>query len=217
MYNLPQVYSVTAEYFLIPENREIYSGIRLIKDKSLDFDVQTLITLIHSNINDKSHVSYEKVSKIYKSFPEFRNIQFCIQLLKDDYVKYITSKKLFREVVNIVSNKTMLNINKLLTASQEIVNTLTNIKENSDDILLTSEMFSQKYLEVIEKRLKGEQLRSLGHTSLDEVILRPGASGEITYVAGESGSGKSIFVQDIEHRLLKKNICVLKFSIEMDF
>jgi replicative DNA helicase len=217
MYNLQEVYSVNADYFLYSENRDVYAGIRLIKERSLEFDVQTIVTLIISDINSSTQITYEKINRIYKGFNEFRNIQFCIQLLKDDYVKSVTTKKLFREVVNIVSNRTILNIDKLLTTSQSIVNTLTNIKENSDDILMTSEVFSKRYLETIEKRLKGEMVRSLGHSSLDEVVLRPGASGEITYIAGESGSGKSIFVQDIEQKLIKKKICVIKFSIEMDF
>jgi len=217
MHNLKEVYSVMTDYFLFPENKDMYLGIKLLKERNLEFDVQTLVTLINSEINQSTSVTYEKVNKIYTGFQEFRNINFCIQLLKDDYVKAVTTKKLFREVVNIVSNRTILNIEKLLTTSQSIVNTLTNIKENSDDVLMTSEVFSKKYLETIQKRLQGEQIRSLGHTSLDEVILRPGASGEITYIAGESGSGKSIFVQDIEHKLIKKKICVIKFSIEMDF
>jgi archaellum biogenesis ATPase FlaH len=139
-------------------------------------------------------------------------MSFCIQLLKDDYVKAVTTKKLFREVVNTISNRTMLNLDKLLTNCQSIVNTLTNVKENSDEVLLTSDVFSEMYLKVIERRLTGDQIRSLGHQSLNEVILRPASAGEITYVAGESGSGKSIFVQDIEQRLISQKICVLKFS-----
>ena len=111
----------------------------------------------------------------------------------------------------------MLNLDKLLTNCQSIVNTLTNVKENSDEVLLTSDVFSEMYLKVIERRLTGEQIRSLGHQSLNEVILRPASAGEITYVAGESGSGKSIFVQDIEQRLISQKICVVKFSIEMDY
>ena len=147
MYNLKEVYSVIADYFLYPENKDIYAGIKLTKEKNLELDVQTLVTLIHSNLNPSTQVTYEKVTRIYKGFNEFRNIQFCIQLLKDDYIKSVTTKKLFREVVNIVSNRTMLNIDKLLTTSQSIVNNLTNIKENSDDILMTADVFSKKYLE----------------------------------------------------------------------
>jgi KaiC/GvpD/RAD55 family RecA-like ATPase len=217
MSNIKEVYSVTSDYFLFPENKDIYLGIKLLKEKNLEFDVQTLLTVIVSDINSATQVTYDKINKIYNGFNEYRNMNFCIQMLKDDYVKSVTTKKLFREVVNIVSNRTILNIDKLLTTSQTIVNTLTNIKENSDDVLMTSDVFSKKYLETIEKRLQGEQNRSLGHVSLDEVVLRPAASGEITYVAGESGSGKSVFVQEIERKLVRKKICVLKFSIEMDF
>lgn len=215
--NPSQLYGIIPEYFIYPDTKDIYTGLKLLKEKDLEFDVQTVVTLIKSEINNNTIVTYEKLHKINTAFHEYRNMPFSFQLLKDDYIKVTTSKTLFREVLNTVSNRTTLNVDKLLTTCQTIVNTLTNIKENSDNVLLTSDLFSEMYLKLIEKRLQGESVRSLGHQSLDEVILRPAGAGEITYVAGESGSGKSIFVQDIEHRLIKKKICVVKLSIEMDY
>lgn len=217
MKNPIQVYNFISEYFMYPDTKDLYNGIRTLKEKNLDIDNQTLVTVIKSEINPRTLVSYEKVQKIDLAFTEFRNMPFSIQLLKDDYIKVTTSKTLFREVLNTVSNRTTLNVDKLLSTCQAIVNNLTNLKDNSENVLLTSDLFSEMYLKLIEKRLQGELIRSLGHQSLDEVILRPAGAGELTYVAGESGSGKSIFVQDMEHRLLKKKICVVKLSIEMDY
>ncbi|EKR15294.1 DnaB-like helicase C-terminal domain-containing protein [Leptospira interrogans] len=73
----------------------------------------------------------------------------------------------------------------------------------------------ESYVNILEKRFNGVEGRTIGFDSIDQFITIPGREGDITILAGDSGSGKSLMALAMEIELLRKNVCVAKLSLEM--
>ncbi|WP_235596807.1 DnaB-like helicase C-terminal domain-containing protein [Leptospira alstonii] len=84
------------------------------------------------------------------------------------------------------------------------------LEENEDYSQVVKE-----FIKELNSRSNGKPKRSLGFDSLDSFIDSPAGKGEMTILAGESGSGKSLFSLAMEIGLLRKNTCVAKLSLEM--
>ncbi|MFB5652817.1 DnaB-like helicase C-terminal domain-containing protein [Leptospira wolffii] len=76
-------------------------------------------------------------------------------------------------------------------------------------------LFEEQYFKILEQRTKTSTQRSLGFDCLDRMIHSPASMHEITIIAGESGTGKSMFSLAMELELLKKQTCVVKLLPEM--
>ncbi|MEI1280249.1 DnaB-like helicase C-terminal domain-containing protein [Leptospira venezuelensis] len=76
-------------------------------------------------------------------------------------------------------------------------------------------LFEREYFQILEERTRMKTQRSLGFESLDKLIYSPAAMHELTILAGESGTGKSLFGLAMELELLKKGVCVVKIFPEM--
>ncbi|WP_192505188.1 DnaB-like helicase C-terminal domain-containing protein [Leptospira interrogans] len=93
---------------------------------------------------------------------------------------------------------------------------MTNIRipaENSDTI--AANLFETQYFKILDDRTKTSKQYSLGFDCLDKLIFKPASMHELTIIAGESGTGKSLFSLAMEIELLKRGTCVVKIFPEM--
>lgn len=100
--------------------------------------------------------------------------------------------------------------------TRRIITNMTNIRipaENSDTI--AANLFEDQYFKILEDRTKVSKQYSLGFDCLDKLIFKPASMHELTIIAGESGTGKSLFSLAMEIELLKKKTCVVKIFPEM--
>jgi replicative DNA helicase len=89
MRNPHDVISLTEDYFLHKTTKAIYRGLKVLKEKELKFDHDTLLTLIKENSPVK--VEFNQLSELYDSFTSFENIEFAKKELKSDWIKFVQS------------------------------------------------------------------------------------------------------------------------------
>jgi replicative DNA helicase len=212
MRNLEDILGLSSDHFLDKKNKAIFQGIVELNHKKLEFDIQTLATLTSKFLPE---IQYTDIDRIYTGVQDFKNISFCKALLKENFIKYKVSLEIIKKIYNDTTAKSKLNLRTLRSFADDLSYNL-NLIESGDN-LITAELIPDMYKQIIQDRLSDSRIRTLGYHSLDQMILRPAAPGEITILGGDKGSGKSIMTQAIENNLIDKKVCVLKLSLEMKF
>jgi archaellum biogenesis ATPase FlaH len=205
------------QYFINEDFKLIHQVLSDVAITDKIYDSQTVMRKI---LNIKPHTDIDEIflSKVETAFPDFKeeNMVKAKKFLKEDYFKFVVSSGLLTEALDLTTTKAKLNFNKLrftLTRLLEIVSDDSSVESS----MLIGNQITQVYERELETRFEGENRRTLGYSSLDNAHPKIGAGKEITIIAGESGSGKSILVQAIEDRLVKKKVCVMKLALEMGF
>lgn len=201
---------IDTEVFLHPFSKAIVRAIKILHEKQLNPDIDTIHTISQEF---EKHITWELVDGIYKKFENFDNIKFVKEELQNDYVKSTVRTKLVKEILAETVKKDTLSNEKLQAFAEDI---LYNIIPTSRTLeLLNAEELSNLHFDTIQKRNAGLFQRSLGFRNLDELITRPAAAEEMTLLVGQKGSSKSVFTKTIENNLLAKQICVLSINLEM--
>jgi replicative DNA helicase len=194
--------------------KEVIKNYNSLKSKELSFSTNTAL-VEHLIIESKSNgveLDFEKLSKIKQSFTDFENIDYSIDLLKNDYHKNVVAKTLMS---NLISKSSSGGIVK----ADEIVEDLDKLKKllisNDTNVFLNPEELSERYYRTLIDREDPRKKKSIGFKVLDKSVTRPGAPKEITIFAALRAVGKSTFRQIIENNLINKNVPVVSFSLEM--
>jgi len=203
------------EYFIDEDLKLIHRALLEVASKEKNYDSQTVARHILS-LNPKSKVDEVFLSKIESAYPDFKesNMIKAKEYLKEDYFKYVVSSSLITDVLDLTTTKAKLNFELLKTKLKKL-NEVVFVDNDAESSMLIGGQIVDEYNKELDDRFEGLTQRTFGYASLDALHPKIGAGGEITIVAGESGSGKSVFVQAVEDRLVKKKICVMKLALEM--
>lgn len=194
--------------------KQVLKSYSSLKGKELSFSTNTALVdhLIIESRSNGIELDFEKLSKIKESFTNFENIDYSIELLKNDYNKNVVAKTLMS---NLISKTSTGGIVK----ADDIVEELDKLKKllisNDTNVFLTSDQLSERYYQTLIDREDPRKKKSIGFKILDKSVTRPGAPKEITIIAALRAIGKSTFRQIIENNLINKGVPVVSFSLEM--
>jgi replicative DNA helicase len=139
-------------------------------------------------------------------------IKSCIKNIKDYKVKLQIGDTVEKFLIQTTS-KGELNYDTIRGLADNIL--YNSIKLDDDKTVRTNIDLVQSYREVLKKREEGSNKRSYGYKSIDLMLIRPAAQGEMTTVFGMKGSGKSLLVKGMENMLVNKGTCVISINLEM--
>lgn len=208
--NPDKLYSIDVQHLYNNTHKAIYKAIEFIIDNSLTVECDLIYSKTKEMIPSFEKTFLTRLKRIYR---DFSNIDYVIRTIKNYAVTCQIGESLNEISVTLLETGD-LNKAKL----SEIADKL-----SSDSFLLQDEQnlkngnqLMDDYERVLEKRRLGEDKKSLGFDSLNQAVARPGAIGEMTAIVGQKGSGKSIFVKNIENRLLPLKTCVVSVNLEME-
>ena len=202
------------EHFQDDFLKDVVKTYRSLKTKDLSFQSNKAF-IDHLIIEAKtkgSELDFEKLSKIKNSFSDFENIDYSIELLKNDYHKNVVAKTLMSSLISKTSTGGVVK-------ADDIVQDLDKLKKllisNDTNVFLNSEQLTERYYQTLIDREDPSKKKSIGFKVLDKNITRPAAPKEITIIAALRAVGKSTFRQIIENNLINKGVPVISFSLEM--
>jgi replicative DNA helicase len=211
MRNPHDVISLTEDYFLHNTTKAIYRGLKVLKEKELKFDHDTLLTLIKENSPVK--VEFNQLTELYDSFTSFENIEFAKKELKSDWIKFVQSKKMIYELASKLTDRGYIDPKEIRKNAENLIK-MTNEIDDTKGVLTTKEL-SNIHREDFEKRKSGEKIRTTGISEIDRICIKPLNEGEIYILFGEKGSGKSALAKNIENAIINRGICCISFNPEM--
>lgn len=210
MRNLLKLPEVKAEYFLHPTCSALIKGLSKLVESGLNFSLDTLVTCTK---DFDAKIEYVVVNDIYDNYTDFTNIDFSIQTLKSDWIKFYQTEKMLKKL--LVKFQTRGNIDPLEIRKygENLVMLIDGMETNH--LSYDSEEMHDIYIQELENRKLGLKIRTLGLPLLDGMLSKPGAEGEIVIVFAESGVGKSTVMKAIENGCMNRKVCVLSVNTEM--
>lgn len=163
---------------------------------ALNLDINKLIQLKKENIEEK--VFLNSLRKI--QVEAFKN-QVSFEIAKE-----LSSIKTDKDLQN-----TLEKFKKYITIYEKTTNISTS-KKSEDTFILAKDF--EKVFKKINKEID-EEKRRFGFNNLDSLLTRPLEPEEITTIVGQKGTGKSIFLKNVEINLIEQNIPVFSFNLEM--
>jgi energy-coupling factor transporter ATP-binding protein EcfA2 len=213
MRNLSSVSVLKEDYFLHPQAKALYRALFEIKEKNLAFSLDTTATLVKEY---DPNISYELIRGIHENYTDYSNIEHGIKILKNDWIKFKTVKTILENTLTKVKSRGYVDPGEIRILGESMIAMVDDLQDPEAHGLTAYEM-GELYKKEIENRDKGYKVRTYGFPCLDELVLRPAYEGEMTTIFGESGSGKSTVVKNMENRLLNKKVCVLSINPEMGY
>lgn len=208
------IIEINSDYFQDDFLKDVIRTYSSLKTKNLSFQSNKAF-IDHLIIEAKTkglELDFEKLSKIKDSFSDFENIDYSIELLKNDFQKNVVAKTLMSSLISKTSTGGLIK-------AEEIVEDLDKLRKvlisNDLNVFLTPEELVDRYYQTLMDREDISKKKSIGFKVLDNNITRPGAPKEITIIAALRAVGKSTFRQLIENNLTNKGIPVVSFSLEM--
>lgn len=205
---------INPEHFQDDFLKTVIKSYNSVRDKQLEFKSNKSL-IDHIIIESKNlglEIDFEKISKIKSSFSDFENIDYSVELLKNDYQKNVVAKTLMSSIISKSSSGGIIK-------AEEMINDLDKLKKvllsNDTNVFLTSEELVDRYYETLLDRDDPNKRKSIGFKILDKNITRPAAAKEITIIAALRAVGKSTFRQIVENNLTNKGVPVVSFSLEM--
>jgi replicative DNA helicase len=196
-------------YFYDDLCKLLYSCIKEINDTEYKCDLNLLYDTARKKNNNFDKKEIERILNLNLNSD---NIKLLFIKLKDFYTENEILKK-----VEIIAAKTLekkeLDRNSIKELSAFLEKDIIDLGDNEN--LLTTKDVATIYRQELEKREKGERIRSLGYKEIDRNVTRPAAAEEITGLVGLKGMGKSIFKLCQENNLINSNVCVVSFNPEM--
>ncbi len=211
MHNLSKVTGAKVERFNRKESHRIIRALQKMNENGNTFSLDLLVSQIYTI--DNHNFKYSELNDIYTLYTDFANIEENEKILYNDWVKSQLAEKITEDIWVKTQQADLIDfdeLNDLADRIKEIVHATGEEKK-----LLTTEDLSIEHLSVLDDRASGKRNRSLGFNELDSKLTKPAAGGEITLAVAQKGSGKSIFVKNIENILINKNVPVLSFNPEM--
>jgi len=204
----PQELNLLPEkHFKTTQGRHFYKTIHTLHNENITQYDNILIK--RSNI----HLEQDYIDSIFRiRLKDKEYLNHCIKNIKDYEVKLSigdTTEKFLTQVTQSGD----LNYDTIRQLANDIL--YNSIKLDQDSTLRTYTDLSNTYRETLQRRLAGEGKKSLGFKSLDRIIPRPAAAGEMTTCFGMKGSGKSLKVKSIENMLINSYVPVVSINLEM--
>lgn len=208
------------EWFLVDFYKYIFKGLKEMRDKELSFTTDEIFTyskeqIVHSRIQGLS-IQYSDIETIYNNFDEFTNISSLIKRIRNDYLKSIETAHIMEDLLVQYTSLDNIPLDKLKEVRDRIDSTINTIE--SDDNLPTVPVVMEKYLEITKDRGTEEITRTLGYPILNKYLPKSSHGGQMLLFFGESGSGKSLFVQSVINQMLNtpgRKIPIAYFTLEM--
>ena len=189
MRNPNESLSIKSDYFLNPEGKLIHKGLTALAKKGLKFEYDSLLTLIKEE-DPANNIKQELLLDTYEKYSDFDNIAFVRDTLINDWLKNKVSKQIIEDIFTKTSQKDYLSVEDLKSFAEKLLHTV--VDSASDYTLMTGKDLAENHEKVIELRDSGVRQRSMGFTTLNEVLTRPAAEEEITLIVGQKGSGKCL-------------------------
>lgn len=140
------------------------------------------------------------------------NLKTCIKKVMDYSIKMTIGSTVEKFLMETTLSGD-LNYDTITSLANDIISNTIKLGDNS--LIKTYADMAEDYKKVLEKRKIGEGKRSLGFKSIDRIVIRPGAPGEMTTLFGMKGSGKSLLAKCIEMMLVNLGVCVVSINLEM--
>jgi energy-coupling factor transporter ATP-binding protein EcfA2 len=167
-------------------------------------------TLIKRNNINLEQDYVDDIFRIRLKDKEYLN--HCIKNIKDYEVKLHIGKTT-EDFLTQITAKGDLNYEIIRTLANDILHN--TVKLDDDSSLRTYKDLTSSYRDTLKRRIAGEGRKSLGFKSLDRIVIRPAAPGEMTTLFGMKGSGKSLFAKSIETMLINSGVPVISINLEM--
>jgi len=202
--------------FYHPENKQVFTAIQLLKEKTKVTDLLTVSDYLDSGSDFEEESSINYLSDVLEKTSGSSNII--------EYAKIIREKALLRELIQISSDIAQSASNPEGRSPSELVDLAeTNIFEiaerGSRNVAFSemSDLVKQTYDELDKRSQGGGQITgvSSGFRELDNITAGL-QKGELIIVAGRPSMGKTAFALNIaEHTALADDNPVAIFSMEM--
>lgn len=189
-------------------HRTIIESLLELQEKSMKIDYDSLLLLCK-----KKSESFDS-EVLYKIFNQPKNFEN-IDLFKKEIVEGSIKRKTLLQLENLListTNKKFFDINDFQNILQKLLETSFSLEDTQ---LLNGKQMKELYQKTRDKRKSGIAQRSLGYDILHKTIRKPAESGEMTGIVGQKGGGKSIFVKNIEQKLISKGTCIISINLEM--
>lgn len=173
------------------------------------------ISRFDSNLLGKTNVYLEQnyINDIFNTrLKDENNLKNCIKKIMDYSIKMTIGGTVEKFLMETTLSGD-LNYDTIVSLANDIISN--TIKLGDDSLIRTYADMAEDYKKIIEKRKKGEGRKSLGFKSIDRIVIRPAAPGEMTTLFGMKGSGKSLLAKCIEMMLVNLGVCVVSINLEM--
>lgn len=178
----------------------------LFKQNILSYDINIIK---RNNIN----LEQEYVESIFRTrLKDKEYLNHCIKNIKDYSIKLYIGDTTEKFLTQITDNGN-LNYETIRLLANDIL--YNSVKLDGDSSLRTYTHLTESYRETLKRRAEGNGRKSLGYKSLDKILIRPAAPGEMTTLFGMKGSGKSLFAKCVENMLINSNVPVISINLEM--
>lgn len=200
--------AIDNKLFLSPVSKKIHNAIRKIQEQHLEYTPTTLVSVIDDPGNDYSESVHTIEGYRNSSF----NYDFHVNKLKQDYQKKVVSAEKLQKLIEKVLGYDSIDTEDAKAILSEFERGL----EISDLPKLKSftELIDE-YENVLLEREDPDSVRSYGIKTIDKLMRRPAAPGELSVLAAQSGHGKTMFKQVMQLGAVTKSIPVLQFTLEM--
>lgn len=201
-------YLISKDDLTQPNTKEIYNA---ITDCYLNLDIKTFDRRVIQRHCPSVPLDYVN-SVLEKQNFDKNLIKSCIKNIKDYKVKLQIGDTVEKFLCQTTA-RGELNYDTIRGLADNIL--YNSIKLDDDKTVRTNKDLVETYRETLKKREDGLNKRSYGYTTIDALLARPAAPGEMTTVFGMKGSGKSLLVKGMENILVNKGTCVISINLEM--
>lgn len=205
------VITIKEHYFLHDITRGLFRAISALKQKELSPDIDTIIT--HYNDLNPEPIDFATVKKIKDGYDNFDNIAFCKKELKSDYFKFTETSSVMEDLLTATTSRGYLKPEQY-TKFADRFRRISYELDDSRGAVNTKELV-RLHKEDYVQRGTDLKKRTLGYSDLDNTIVPALGEGQIYIGYADKGSGKSVFVKNIESALINRGTCVLSFNPEM--
>jgi len=198
----------------------IFKAIEIMHISKMPFDLDEIAQVcVREHKGDTKSKEYwsENIAKIHDTLFDFDSIDFIIKKIREDYVSEKVYENIVHKIAGEFSAKGEIKTDELLKYQYEL-SLLVDELSNDDDGLKEYAKHLEDYEDIAERQLKGEiPKRIIGYNCIDSHFgYRTIDAGEFIILAGFTGSGKSLFKENIETRLVNRKYPVISEVLEMN-
>ena len=207
MYKLFEVVS-SEIYFLNQAHKQTIKAIKILKDKQLDFSLDTLVIIGKEN---NLHLDIEYLLKVINTYPALSedNFKAHCQKLKTDYFKHKMISQFIPKLMEI-SYKPLTKIDDISVFLRTHLRELELSATETDITLKNAKELFEDY------NNRDKTFVTTGFATLDHYLTKGFFPGGLTVIAARPGCGKSSMIVNMILRLINSQIPITFFSLEMD-
>jgi replicative DNA helicase len=204
------VFLVEERYFVSDTAKSLFKGIRDLVNENMELTSRNLVLGVSKY--DES-VKEDFLDTLHKIESQQDDFAFLYRSLRKSRAQVDIQNALVNDVLKESAKKEM-SVDKITEFRDLLTDRIDQIA-GKESLLLTTDMWFDKYETALNKRRDGNFFYSTGDSDLDQHLTTAFEPGYFNILAGHSGIGKSTFALMLTNKQINRQIPSLRISNEM--